>query len=78
MTSPEQARSLFLGDLSCFCQEADIYQCFQHHGEIEEIRIKRNGQGACLGYGFITFTPSESAQSALRLDGTVVLGRPIA
>jgi RNA recognition motif-containing protein len=75
--TPEHRRSLFLGDLSCFCQEADIFRYFQQFGDIEEIRIKRNTNGAGLGYGFITFQTSEAAEAALNLDGVVILGRPI-
>ena len=74
---PEHCRSLFLGDLSCFCQEADLYALFQPFGEIEEIRIKRSKEGNGLGYGFVTFYEMQSAMGALSLDGTVILGRPV-
>jgi RNA recognition motif-containing protein len=74
---PEHCRSLFLGDLSCFCQEADVYRFFQPFGEIEEIRIKRNHDGIGLGYGFITFARRESAELAMRKDGEVLVGRPV-
>ena len=74
---PEACRSLFLGDLSCFCQEVDIFRVFSQFGGIDEIRIKRNNEGNGLGYGFVTFLEMKSAENALAADGLVILGRPV-
>lgn len=75
---PEACRSLFLGDLSCFCQENEIYDIFSQFGPIDEIRIKRNEEGLGLGYGFVTFLEMKSAEAALLgADGMVILGRPV-
>lgn len=74
---PEHCRSLFLGDLSCFCQEIDIYRVFQQYGPVEDVRIKRNKEGTGLGYGFITFHDPQSAITAMAAGGTVILGRPV-
>lgn len=74
---PEHCRSLFLGDLSCFCQEQDIYQVFQSYGDIETIRVMRGRDQKSLGYGFVTFVDLEATMKALEVDGTVILGRPV-
>ena len=74
---PEACRSLFLGDLSCFCQEVDVFQVFSQFGSIEEIRLKRDGEGNGLGYGFVTFIEMKSAEAALEADGLIILGRPV-
>lgn len=74
---PEHCRSLFLGDLSCFCTEEDIFKIFQKYGEIEAIRLMRGKEHKCLGYGFITFVDIHNAMNALEANGVVVVGRPI-
>jgi RNA recognition motif-containing protein len=74
---PEHCRTLFLGDLSAFCQENDLYQLFRKFGNVEEIRVKRSKEGTGLGYGFVTFYEMNSAAAALELEGTVILGRPV-
>jgi RNA recognition motif-containing protein len=76
-TLPEHCRSLFVGDLSCFCREEDLYPVFQPFGSIESIRVMRGKDGKVLGYGFVTFFDMKAALDALQVDGQVVLGRPI-
>lgn len=74
----EEERSLFLGDLSCFCQEQDIYQFFHTCGEIESIRLMRSKTtNKCLGYGFITFVDIQVLPIAMQLYGRVLLGRRV-
>jgi RNA recognition motif-containing protein len=79
MTNQDQLRTLFLGDLSCFCQETDITNAFQVFGEIKSIRLMRSKQdGKCLGYGFITFETISSAMKALEtMTGQVLVGRKL-
>lgn len=72
-------RSLFLGDLSVYCTEQDIFEIFQSFGPIESIQLKRksvaNGRPS---YGFVQFRFRESAEEALRvMNGRVIHGRAI-
>lgn len=68
--------TLFLGDLSCFCQEIDVVNAFQGFGDIQEVRVMRSKEGKCLGYGFISFASTESAQLALEtMNGKMIVGR---
>lgn len=69
--------SLFLGDLSKFCTEADLEKIFSQFGEINQIRIMRNtNTGKALSYGFISFMSNECAASAMEnLNGISLHGR---
>lgn len=71
--------ALFLGDLSLFCSEQDIYEKFIIYGEIIEIRIKRSKEtGKGLSYGFIEFLHTHSALQAMtEMNGVVFRGRPL-
>jgi nucleolin len=74
---PEHCRSLFLGDLSCFCHENDVADAFRKYGEIENIRLKRGRDNKCLGYGFIIFMDMDSALAAQEMDGKLIVGRSV-
>jgi RNA recognition motif-containing protein len=73
----EEQRSLFLGDLSCFCNEQDVQALFQSVGRIEKIRIMRGRNNKPLGYGFITFFELSATQAAMKLNGMLLVGRPL-
>jgi RNA recognition motif-containing protein len=79
--SPEssQASTIFVGDLSIYCTEQDLYTSFQRFGTIGAIRIKRGGPDKInLLYGFIKFTHRHQAESAIRaMKGFLLLGRAI-
>jgi hypothetical protein len=73
-----QCLSLFLGDLSCFCTDDDIFSLFYPYGEIASIRLKRSKTtNKCLGYGFVTFIYAYSALAAMELNGSMFLGRKL-
>ncbi len=77
-STPEECRSLFVGDLSCFCTENDLAQLFKSFGVIKEIRLMRHKEtNACLGYAFIIFNDQKSVFKAKELDGNLFLGRHI-
>ena len=74
----EEERSLFLGDLSCFCQEQDVFNLFCSFGEIDSIRLMRSKTTQkCLGYGFITFADINVLPRAMKLYGIVFMGRKL-
>ncbi len=74
---PDEASTLFLGDLSVFCTEKDIRKLFRPFGPIEAIRVKRGTSNKTnLSYGFIKFALPESAEQARQqLNGVMFLGR---
>jgi RNA recognition motif-containing protein len=74
----EHLRTLFIGDLSWFCQENDVFDAFSPVGEIEDIRLIRSKENKCLGYGFITFKTAQDAYNAMnQMNGQVLVGRKL-
>lgn len=74
--------TLFLGDLSVYCQEKEVFALFRNYGPIESIQIKRSDDSAVrkphLSYGFVKFQHRESAERALMgLNGKLLLGRAL-
>lgn len=69
--------SLFVGDLSKFCTEANLESLFSTYGHVVEVKIKRNNTtGKTLSYGFVTFLTDESAALAMEhLNGYSFFGR---
>lgn len=77
-TAPAKS-TLFLGDLSAFCNEEDIHKLFSPFGEIVEIKIMRSEETSRnLSYGFIKFASAACAKKAMNaIDGTLFCGRHI-
>ena len=74
----EHYRTLFLGDLSWFCQDSDVYHAFSRSGQVEDIRLIRSKENQCLGYGFITFKTVQDAFKAMNdMNGQVLVGRKL-
>ena len=62
-----QLRTLYIGDLSCFCNEYDLMLAYQNFGEIVDIKIIRNKRsGVSTGYGFITFKHIENSRRVMQ------------
>lgn len=78
MSNPTRS-TLFIGDLSIFCEEADIQQAFSPFGQITEIKIMRSEEtNRNLSYGFIKFATEASSKAAMdALNGTILSGRPM-
>ncbi len=74
-----EKHSLFLGDLSIYCDEKDIAAAFAPYGNIVDIRIQRSKETSrALSYGFIEFDTEESAAVALReMNYFLLKGRPL-
>lgn len=74
-----QHGSLFVGDLSIFCTEADMQEAFQPHGEIVEVKVMRCDEThKNLCYGFVKFSNQEDAQRAMdALNSSLLCGRPM-
>ncbi len=69
--------TVFVGDLSIYCTEKDLYELFKSFGPIEEIRLKRsNSDRTSLSYGFVKFATVEQATTAIStMNGYMHLGR---
>ncbi|KAG9130078.1 hypothetical protein Leryth_012841 [Lithospermum erythrorhizon] len=70
---------LFIGGLSFGTDEMSLREAFSQHGEVVEARIIMDREtGRSRGFGFVTFTSSEEASSAIgALDGQELHGRRI-
>jgi RNA recognition motif-containing protein len=72
----EPLRSLFLGDLSYFCNEQHIYVLFASHGPIVAINLCRGSNGETLYYAFVELSSEEATVKAWReLNGKEFMGR---
>lgn len=75
---PVEHRTLFLGDLSIYCNEQVIHEVFSRFGVIEQIRLKNASMNNELSYAFVTYVYRDDAENALRqMNGTMLLGRKI-
>ncbi|XP_009623005.1 glycine-rich RNA-binding protein 4, mitochondrial-like [Nicotiana tomentosiformis] len=70
---------LFVGGLSWGTDETSLKEAFSQHGEVIEARIIMDRDtGRSRGFGFVSFTSTEEAASALTaLDGQDLHGRQI-
>ena len=73
----KHSRTLFIGDISVFCSEIDIYDFFRNFGMIEEVKLMKGKNNSPIGYAFLTFVDLASCQHALIADGAVFMGRAI-
>lgn len=71
-------KKLYIGGLSWNTDSEALNQAFLPFGEIEESKvIFDRDTGRSRGFGFVTFATQESAEKALKLDGTELDGRTI-
>ena len=79
LVNEKQQRTIYLGDLSAFCNEQELYEVFKPFGEIQEIKLMRSKHdGSCLGYGFMTFATIEQAFNAMEsMHGKMLIGRQL-
>ncbi|KAI3753938.1 hypothetical protein L2E82_26003 [Cichorium intybus] len=65
--SSDEIRSLWIGDLQYWMDEAYVTNCFYNTGEVLTVKIIRNKQtGQPEGYGFIEFRSRAGAENALQ------------
>ncbi len=57
--------NLFIKNLPQNTNTKEIFDLFSAHGNIVSIKLKQNQKGECIGYGYVNFDKSESAQAAL-------------
>jgi hypothetical protein len=71
------ACEIFVGDLSFFCQEHDLYNLFAQFGNVQNVRVIRNGhRKRSLTFGFITMSSPQEARDMMNLfNGHLFMGR---
>ncbi|CAA7050426.1 unnamed protein product [Microthlaspi erraticum] len=66
-TTADEIRTLWIGDLQFWMDEAFLYGCFAHTGEVVSAKVIRNKQtNQVEGYGFIEFVSHAAAERALQ------------
>ncbi len=69
-------RSIFVGDLSYFCQEEHLISFFQQVGPVTRAKIARGVTGKPLHYAFVEFlTPEAAKRSYAELNGQEFMAR---
>lgn len=73
------SNKLFVGNIDWGTKEDDLMALFSQHGNVEEVVIiKDKFSGRSKGFGFVTFTNDEDAQSAVsKLNDYEVNGRKL-
>ncbi|CAI8618392.1 unnamed protein product [Vicia faba] len=65
--SPEEIRTIWLGDLHHWMDETFLHNCFAHTGEVVSAKVIRNKQtGVSEGYGFVEFYSRGTAEKVLQ------------
>lgn len=58
---------VFVGDISFFCKEVDLYKLFSNYGRVMRTRIKRSDKnGRTLMYGFVDMERLEDAKESIK------------
>jgi hypothetical protein len=72
-------QTLFIGDLSLYCAEKDLFDLFSKYGALLTVRLKRNhNQQKNLSYGFVKYYNQADAETAFKeLNGFVFFGRAL-
>lgn len=73
--------TVFVGDLSYFCTEAELTELFTNYGRVERAIVRRSREGMTLNYGFLTISHLKDNRSPEDMvgvvDGQILLGRQI-
>lgn len=75
-TSEENSSTLFVGDLSYFCDEADLTKVFGNYGTVVAAQLKKGRSGDSLMHGFVEMSNHDQAEaSRAALSDTKFMGR---
>lgn len=72
--SSDENKTIWIGDLQNWMDEAYLNSCFAHSGEVSSVKIIRNKQtGQSEKYGFVEFLSHAAAEKVLQsFNGTVM------
>ncbi|CAN0846666.1 Polyadenylate-binding protein RBP47 [Linum grandiflorum] len=66
-SAPEDAKTVWVGDLLVWMDETYVHNCFSHTGEVSSVKVIRNKQtGQSEGYGFVEFYSHATAEKVLQ------------
>lgn len=58
--------NLFVKNLTSATTSKELFELFSKFGEIISIKLRQNKNGECLGYGYVNFQESSSAEEAMK------------
>ncbi|KAJ1172230.1 hypothetical protein NDU88_004078 [Pleurodeles waltl] len=74
--SHDNRRSVFVGNLPYDIEDQVLRDHFEECGEVVAVRVIRDREtGVGKGFGYVLFEEADGAQLALKLDGSVLMGR---
>ena len=74
----EPSLKLFIGGLSAECTDDDLREAFGAHGEVTDVFIPKDDDGANKGIGFVSFASVDEATAAMdALHDTEIAGETI-
>ncbi|WP_454784163.1 RNA recognition motif domain-containing protein [Legionella sp. WA2024007413] len=69
---------IYVGNLPFGITEESLQAAFSKYGKVNELLLIRDRfTGHIKGFGFITFSSQQEAQSSLDMNGKILDGRPL-
>ena len=76
VNNPEENNNLFVKNLPGSTTPKELFELFSTYGSIISIKLKQNRNGECIGYGYVNYEDSQSAEDALnKLNGYELMGK---
>lgn len=72
-----ESHGVFVGDLSYFCTEQDLYQLFSPFGNIDSVMVRRGKAGDTLHYGFVKMDDASAQKALVAMQGHKYMGRKL-
>ncbi|XP_044264947.1 RNA-binding protein 34 [Tribolium madens] len=75
---PDENKAIFIGNLSFYAEEDDLWKTFESCGPISSVRIVRDKKtGVGKGFGYVNFKNSDSVTLALEMENVKLKDREL-
>lgn len=71
------ATTVFVGDLSYFCEEKDLLSIFSAFGPVSSVIVRRGKEGNSLQYAFVIMNEADAHAACNALNGSKFMGRKL-
>ncbi|KAJ5077792.1 eukaryotic initiation factor 4b-related [Anaeramoeba ignava] len=75
--SPDDSKSIFVGNLDPSTTDQELYDLFASCGPIRKLTIRKNKMGESKGFAYVEFENLDSIETSLTLEGTTLRGKNI-
>jgi len=76
VNNTEENTNLFVKNLPANTTPKELFELFSTYGSIISIKLKQNRNGECIGYGYVNYEDSQSAEDALnKLNDYELMGK---